>query len=166
MIKIQRFSTGGASRGESAFTFLSDVVSLLSHVTRLPLASLSLSPWQLLLSIARYLCHLEKAAALTSRSRRHFFFLVFDLSLLAHLKILSHLLSFHRSIFGVASQLATSHILCRTLSVCVTPFSSTYINTLPNFLSASLAKLNGSDGLTQTISQSPSMYTLMSRISS
>jgi len=91
MIKIQRFSTGGARRGESAFTFLSDVVSLLSHVIRLPLVSLSLSPWQLLLSIARYLCHLEKAASLTSRSRRHFFFLVFDLSLLAHSKILSHL---------------------------------------------------------------------------
>jgi len=45
----------------------------------------------------------------------------------------------------------------------VWPFSSAYINTLPNFLSASLVKLNDSDGLTQTISQSPS--TLMSRIS-
>lgn len=65
------------ARGESAFTFLSDVVSLLGRATRL-LAPLSLSPWQLLLSIARYqpLCHSEKAAALTSRSRRHFFFLV------------------------------------------------------------------------------------------
>jgi len=72
-------------------------------------------------------------------------------------------LSFHRSTFGVASQLATSHILYRALSIRVTPFSSAYINTLPNFLSASLVKLNDSDGLTQTISQSPS--TLMSRIS-
>lgn len=159
MIKIQRFSTSGASRGESAFTFLSDVVSLLSHVTRLPLASLSLSPWQLLLSIARYLCHLEKAAALTSRSRRHFFFLVFDLSLLDHLKILSHLLTLHRSTFGVASQLAAPHIiLCRASSARVTPFSSAYINILPNFLSASLVKLNGSGGLTQTISQSSSTH--------
>lgn len=109
MIKIQRSSTSGACRGESAFTFLSDVVSLLSRATRLPLASLSLSPWQLLLSIARYLCHLEKAAALTSRSRRHFFFLVFDLSLLALSQILSHSLSFHRPTYGIASRLAASY---------------------------------------------------------
>lgn len=106
-------STGDASWGESAFTFLSDVISLLGRATHLPLAPLSLSPWQLLLSIARYLCYLEKAAALTSRSRRHFFFLVFDLSLLALSKILSHLLSFHRPTFGVASCLAASYIFAR-----------------------------------------------------
>lgn len=126
MRKIQRSSTGDASRGESAFTFLSDVVSLLGRATRLPLAPLSLSPWQLLLSIARYLCHLEKAAALTSRSRRHFFFLVFDLSLLALSKILSHLLSFHRPTFGVASRLAASYTSLDFIRVCDTFFIGLY----------------------------------------
>lgn len=103
MIKVPRSSTGGTSRGESAFTFLSDVVSLLGRATRrAPPARFSFSLPLTAFTLDRSLplplgesCSSDLALAATfllSRLR----------SLPPHAlsKILSHLLSFHRPTFG------------------------------------------------------------------
>jgi len=129
---------GNANRGESAFTFLSDVVSLLGRATR-PLAPLSLSPWQLLLSIVCYQPLLlgESRNSVWSRARG-------DISSFSSI---SAPCSLHRGLppspspNALAALISPTHLWCCVTSrrlvypvglyscVCdVTPFSSAYIN--------------------------------------
>lgn len=132
---------GDANRGESAFTFLSDVVSLLGRATR-PLAPLSLSPWQLLLSIARYQ-PLPLGESRNSDLALAATFLLSRRSLLSSSPLLLLL---------ALALISPSHLRCCVTSrrlvylaelyscVCdVTPFSSAYINaTIDSRLSAYL----------------------------
>lgn len=116
-----------ASRGESAFTFLSDVVSLLSRATCL-FTPLSLSPWQLLLSIVRYQLLGESYNSDLPLMATFLLFLVdLSISLLSTSRALSHLLS--PSCIdppSVLRHVSLSHIVgSESIYVYVTWFSST-----------------------------------------
>lgn len=160
MIKVPRSSTGGTSRGESAFTFLSDVVSLLGRATRrAPPARFSFSLPLTAFTLDRSLplplgesCSSDLALAATfllSRLR----------SLPPHAlsKILSHLLSFHRPTFGIASRLVASYTSPGFICVCDTFFVGLYKRVIELFKRVSRKARMVLD-LTRTISQSPSTH--------
>lgn len=136
-IKTQRYIPMSiANRGESTFTFLSDVVSLLDRATRarsLLFLSLSLplTAFTLDRSLPASATHRESCSSDLARSRRHFFFLVdFSLPAFFLLKTLLFALALISSthlLHEVASRLAIlpcvppepGGLIC----ACVTPFS-------------------------------------------